>query len=67
MKLHVQRRSVEESFLRTLNSLLHYLLLLMMMRVPCCPLLTWMPQERSLNGATKVKFDEESLSRNDAM
>jgi len=27
------------------------------------PLLTWMAQERSLNGVTKVKFVEESLLR----
>jgi len=27
---------------------------------------TWIPQEISLNGTTKVKFDEESLSCNDA-
>lgn len=41
---------------------------LMVMRVPCYPLLTWMPHEWSLNGETKAKFDDkESLSRNDVM
>lgn len=31
------------------------------------PLLTWMPQEGSLDGATKKKIDEESLFRNDVV
>jgi len=40
---------------------------MMMMRVPCYPLLNWMPQERSLNGTTKEKSDEDSLSNNDVV
>ena len=63
MKLHVQRRSVEEIFFENFE-LFVALPLVVVDDDDDGP---WMPQERSFNGATKEKYDEESLSRNDVV
>jgi len=34
---------------------------MMMMKVLCCTLLDWFPQESSLSGATKIKYEEMFL------